>query len=260
MTTDRRDVLKAGIAAAALTVIGAGREPLLGMLMPVADSPVPPEAKAMYPGGVRFQTESLGLAQMTPDGYDAVLDKIAPAAERLAKAGATGLMLMGTSLSFYQGAKFNRALQERMTKATGKPCSTMSNAVIEGLRKMGAKRVACATAYNEDVSARLARFLTEEGFTVTVVKGLGVVKVEDVNLVTRDQLFKFSAEVFENAPKSDALLVSCGGLRTLELLDPLEKRIKAPVVSSMPHALRAGVRLVGLTGRSAGYGRLLATA
>jgi len=29
-----------------------------------------------------------------------------------------------------------------------------------------------------------------------------------------------------------------------------------PVVSSLPHALRAGVRLLGLSGRAKGYGTL----
>jgi arylmalonate decarboxylase len=53
------------------------------------------------------------------------------------------------------------------------------------------------------------------------------------------------------------MLVSCGGLRTLELLEPLERRCGIPVVSSLPHALRAGVRLLGLSGRAAGFGKLM---
>ena len=68
---------------------------------------------------------------------------------------------------------------------------------------------------------------------------------------------KFSVGVFESARKADALLVSCGGLHTLELLDPLERRCGVPVVSSLPHALRAGVRLLGLSGRVPGFGELL---
>ncbi len=75
--------------------------------------------------------------------------------------------------------------------------------------------------------------------------------------MTRDGLLQFSAGVFESASNADALLVSCGGLHTLELLQPLEQRCKVPVVSSLPHALRAGVRLLGLSGRAPGYGKLL---
>jgi maleate cis-trans isomerase len=75
--------------------------------------------------------------------------------------------------------------------------------------------------------------------------------------VTQEGLLKFSAGVWESEPKADSLVISCGALKTLDLLVPLEKRCKVPVVSSTPHALRAGVRLLGLSGRAPGYGSLL---
>ena len=49
-------------------------------------------------------------------------------------------------------------------------------------------------------------------------------------------------------------------LWTLELLAPLEQRGHVPVVSSTPHALWAGVRLLGLSGRAPGFGTLLSKA
>jgi arylmalonate decarboxylase len=107
------------------------------------------------------------------------------------------------------------------------------------------------------VNHRLRTFLQEEGFDVLTIRGLGVENVADIHNVTREGLLKFSVEVFESAHRPDALLISCGGLRTLDLLDPLERRCKVPVVSSLPHALRAGVRLLGQTGRVPGHGRLL---
>ena len=55
-------------------------------------------------------------------------------------------------------------------------------------------------------------------------------------------------------------LISCGGLKTLDLIVPLERRCKVPVVSSTPHALMASVRLVGRSGRPRGFGRVLARA
>jgi arylmalonate decarboxylase len=100
-------------------------------------------------------------------------------------------------------------------------------------------------------------FLQEEGFEVPILRGLGVEKVEDIKAVTDEGLFTFCVDVFESAENVDAMLVSCGGLRTLELMQPLEDCCGVPVVSSLPHALRAGVRLVGLSGRAAGYGKLL---
>jgi maleate cis-trans isomerase len=55
-------------------------------------------------------------------------------------------------------------------------------------------------------------------------------------------------------------VMSCGALRTLALIVPLENEIKAPVVSSTPHGLMNAVRLLGVSPRSKGFGIVLAKA
>ncbi len=211
----------------------------------------------MYPSGVRFFSMGLGLERMTPAGYNQVIDRIIPAAESLARDGAKGISVMGTSLTFYKGAAFNDQLKQSITKATGLPSTTMSTAIVEGLRAVGGHRLAVATAYNDEVNRLLTRFLEESGFTVLEVKGLGIERFEDRAPVTQDELMEVSMSAWQSAPKADAILISCGALKTLDLLAPLEQRCKVPVVSSLPHALWASVRLVGLSGRAVGYGSLL---
>jgi arylmalonate decarboxylase len=136
----------------------------------------------------------------------------------------------------------------------------MSRGIVEGLKAVGAKRVAVATAYNETVNGRLRVFLEESGFEVLGVQGMGIERFEDRPPVTQEELLNFSATTYESMSKADTLLISCGALNTLRLLDPLEKKCKVPVVSSAPHALWAGVRLLGLSGQAKGYGRLLSRA
>ena len=53
------------------------------------------------------------------------------------------------------------------------------------------------------------------------------------------------------------MLISCGGLRTLDVAKPIEERYGVPVVSSTQAAFWAALRLVGDSGRLAGYGRML---
>ena len=91
----------------------------MGMIFPPANYPVPPEATLLYPTGVKFLAEGVGLPAMTPEGYDSVVPKIVPAAEKLAKRGATGISIMGTSLTFYKGAAFNQELIASVTKPRG---------------------------------------------------------------------------------------------------------------------------------------------
>ena len=213
----------------------------------------------MYGDELRFVVTGLGIQRMTPDSFDAALERIPAAAKELARAGADAIELTGTSLTFYKGEAFNQQLRETVTKASGLRATTMSNGVIDGLKAIGARRIAVATAYNEVVNARLRAFLIEHELEPLVVEGLGIEAMTDIDRVTQDDLVAFGARVRAAAPAADALFVSCGGFRTLEIIAPLEARTGVPVISSMPHGLWAGARLVGLTGAAPGYGRLLSS-
>ena len=262
MDFSRRDFLTSCAAAAAAGLAvgkasAADRVPVLGLIFPPADRGVPEEGLAMYGDTLRYVVTGLGVERMTPEGFEAVIARIPAAAEKLAAAGADAIELTGTSLTFFRGEAFNQQLREAVTKASGLRATTMSNGVIDGLKAVGASKVAVATAYADEVNQRLHAFLIEHGLTPLVVTGLGIEAIADVDSVTQDDLIEFGARVRASAPEADSLLVSCGGFRTLELIAPLEARTGVPVISSMPHGLWAGARLVGLSGAAPGYGALL---
>ena len=263
MLTNRRDFITACAAAAAATQLGADRAtaadkvPVLGLIFPPADRGIPEEGVAMYGERLKFVVTGLGVERMTPEGFNAVIDRVPAAAKKLAELGAEAIELTGTSLTFYKGEAYNQQLRKTVTDASGLPATTMSNGVIEGLKAVGARKVAVATAYNDEVNTRLRAFLIEHGMTPVVVTGLGIEAMKDIDRVTQDDLIAFGERVRKSAADADSLLVSCGGFRTLEIIAPLEARTGVPVISSMPHGLWAGARLVGLSGAAPGYGRLL---
>jgi arylmalonate decarboxylase len=257
MTHTRRDFLAASIALAVASRRASAADPTLGLIFPPKDYPVPLDATRLYPSGVRFLSRGIGLERLTPDGYDAAIPKVIPAAESLVRDGATAISVMGTSLTFYKGRAFNEELTARVEKATGVPVTTMSTGIVEGLRAANARRIAVATAYNVEVTDRLEAFLEEYGFQVLSAKGLGYEQIPAGGDILDNRLSEFCAETFEGAKNADTLLISCGGLKTLDLIVPLERRCKVPVVSSTPHALMASVRLVGVSGRARGFGRVL---
>jgi arylmalonate decarboxylase len=227
----------------------------MGMIFPPADYPVPPEAKRLYPHGVTFLAEGLAFNGMTIESYDEAVPRIVPAALKLKERGATAISIIGTSLTFYKGAAFNQDLIDRVHAATGLPTTSMSSGIVDGLKVAGAKRIAVATAYTDIVDATLERFLKESGFEVASIKGLNLIRAS--NAVSQTQLFDFCVDAFGAVPRADTLLVSCGGLSTLDLLVPLEAQCKVPVVSSTPHALMNAVRLTGVSPRASGFGRVL---
>src|SRR6266566_3862086 len=265
IVSSRRDFLKIASLATAYAALGAPAleavgEPALGLIFPPLNYPIPPDAKRLYPTGVRFLGNGVGLpGGMTIEGYEEAIPRALPAAEALAKEGAKAISVFGSSLTFYKGAKFNEELTQKVTKLTGLPATTQSNGLVDGLRTANARRVAIATAYTEGVTERLKLFLEEHGFQVAFARGLGYERIPE-GAATQEILFKLGVDVYANSSKADALVISCGGLKTLDLIVPLENQIKVPVVSSTPHGLMNGVRLLGISARVHGFGMVLAKA
>jgi arylmalonate decarboxylase len=229
--------------------------------VPFTADEVPFEGPVMYPG-VHFVPRGVGVRALTPEGYEPAWNGILPAADYLAAKGVDAIMVIGTSLTFYQGPQAHARLLEDLRQRTGLPVSTMSQAILEGLREVGAKRVAVATAYTDVVNRRLKELLAADGFDVIALECFDLLEFAGPSKKTEADIIALSdsavakANVAE-AGGAEAILISCGGLRTLGVAVPLESRHAIPVVSSATAAFWAAMRLVGESGRIAGFGRLL---
>ena len=228
----------------------------VGLVVPFATDDVPAEGVQMYPD-VTFIARGVGVRSLTPQGYDAAHEGILPAAEHLASKGVDAIMVIGTSLTFYRGAQAHARLLERLRVTTGLPVSTMSQAVVDGLRSVGARRIAVSTAYADEVNKRLDQFLTDNGFEVLALEGFGLVGFGDPGRKSEQDIIDLSIKVCADAQAAEGLLISCGGLRTLNVAKPIEARCGVPVVSSTQAAFWAALRLAGDSGQLAGYGRML---
>src|SRR6187551_1030048 len=246
MLISRREFLTAAgltVAYAALAdcPFALAATPTLGLIFPPENYPIPADAKMLFPSGVEFIGNGVGLpGGMTVQGYEEAVPRILPRAAELAQKGANVISVFGSSITFYKGAKFHDDLITQVEKATGRKATTQSNGLLDGLRTANAKRVAIATAYTDIVTERLKIFLQEYGFEVTSAKGLGFTSVPEGSN-TQAILHKLGMEAYAASRKADALVMSCGALRTLDVIVPLEKEIAAPVVSSTPHGLMNGV-------------------
>ena len=58
-------------------------------------------------------------------------------------------------------------------------------------------------------------------------------------------------------PDADAIFISCGALRSIEIIDELEARTGKPVVTSNQALAWHALRLAGIADRIEGHGRLL---
>ena len=260
MTMQRREFLELAALASALAAAGLparAAEPVAGLIFPPANYPMPPDVQRLYPSGVKFIGNGLGFIGMTIESYDEAIPRALPRAQELASQGANLISVFGSSITFYKGAKFNKELCDKVTALTGLPATTQSNGLIDGLKHVNARRVAVATAYTDVVTDRLKSFLGEHGFEVASTKGLGYERIPE-GAANGDVLHELGVASYKLAGKADALVMSCGGLRTLDVIVPLEKSIGVPVVSSTPHGLWHCARMLGVKTKIAGFGMVMA--
>jgi arylmalonate decarboxylase len=261
MRTSRREFVKLGATAAASAALGlpalAKTEPTAGLIFPPLNYPIPPDAKRLFPTGLRFIGNGLGFSGMTIEGYDEAIPRVLPRAADLAKEGADLISVFGSSITFYKGAAFNKELTDKVTALTGLPATTQSNGLIDGLKHVNARRIAVATAYTDVVTERLTVFLEEYGFEVASAQGLGYERIPD-GAATPKILHELGVAAYSSSSKADALVMSCGALKTLDLIVPLEASIGVPVVSSTPHGLWHCARMLGLDARIQGFGMVMA--
>jgi arylmalonate decarboxylase len=228
---------------------------LIGLIVPPADGRVPPEGAVLYPH-LKFDALGLALPEMSPSGFNSVVDSIVEKAVELQAQGAEAISIMGTSLTFYRGAEVNRQLQAAVHDATKLPTTTMSSAVVNALRKTGVRRVGLATAYIDDLNVRLEAFLRDEGFDIGAVKGLALTNVGTVKDTTPDTLTALAEAVFDMDRTVEGILISCGGLLTLDIITQLESKLGVPVITSSPAGFWDVVRLSGKDATANGFGRL----
>ena len=149
-----------------------------------------------------------------------------------------------------------RVFEELRKGAPGARPTSLITSVIRALHKVKASRISIATPYLEAVNQREVTYLEQAGFNVTNISGLNLEKDSDMIRVRPDFLADFAAQ--SDTADADAMFISCGALRSIDIVEQLERRLDKPVICSNQAMLWDMLRLAGITDRIDGYGNLLA--
>jgi maleate isomerase len=142
--------------------------------------------------------------------------------------------------------------------AAGAPSATPTSliaGVIRGLEAVRAQRIVVATPYLDEINAAERDYLTDAGFEVLAIEGLNLERDSDMVRVAPGFLLDFAAGL--DRPEADAIFISCGALRSIEIIDALEARAGKPVVTSNQAMAWDALRLAGVDDPIGGHGRLL---
>ncbi len=126
---------------------------------------------------------------------------------------------------------------------------------MAALNALNTTRIAVATPYLHEVNIIERDYMQERGFDILNIEGLGIEKDEDMVRVAPSYIAEFAASV--DRPDAEALFISCGALRSVEVIDQLEQQLQKPVVTSNQALVWDCLRQAGINDRLDGYGTLL---
>ena len=103
----------------------------------------------------------------------------------------------------------------------------------------------------------LFRSLTKAGFEVLALKGFDLFGFGEPGKKSEKDIIELSGSAIDEAKKADAVLISCGGLLTLNCAEPIEKKYGIPVVTSTQSSFWKAMGLAGDKGLVADKGKML---
>ncbi|MFD8213004.1 aspartate/glutamate racemase family protein [Streptomyces sp. NPDC059697] len=167
--------------------------------------------------------------------------RLSAGVEELRLSGAEAVVWACTSGSFVYGWEGAHEQVRALARAAGLPASSTSFAFAHAVREIGARRVAIAATYPQDVADLFAAFLREAGVEVVSSRASGIITAAEVGTWGE-------AEVLELAragdhPDADAVLVPDTALHTAAHLPALEKDLSKPVLTANQVTVWEALRL-----------------
>ena len=131
---------------------------------------------------------------------------------------------------------------------------TLVTGVVDALEELKVKNLVVGTPYLDEINTKEAEFLINKGFSVLNIQGLNLTKGIEFGTVTPEYWIKFALEINEAA--ADAIFLSCGGIRSTEVIDRIEQKVGKPVVTSNQAQMWSCLRRAGVDDKILGFGEL----
>lgn len=225
----------------------------LGMILPSGNVAAEPQMAAMLPEGVGLHVTRLSLTGSSEAQLLGMTRDVEAAAGLLADAGVDLILFHCTAVSTWDPAMEGR-LVARIEGTSGRPATATSRALLSALEALAIRRLVLVSPYIEAVNARESAYLEAHGVTVLRSAGLGIDGPQDMVKVEPGEWYRLARA--NDRPEADAVFISCTAVRSLEVVEALERDLCKPVITSNQVAAWHALRALGIRDRATGPGRL----
>lgn len=226
----------------------------IGYVLLATEQTIEDNVMALCPPGVGVHFSRLASSDLiTNETLAAQESLLAPSAASLLPDGSLDVVCYGcTSGSLVIGEE--RVHAELNRGAPNAKATSLITGVIRALHAVNAKRIVVGSPYIREINDRESRYMTDAGFEILSMTGLEIEKDSDMVRVPPKFLLEFAVSL--DQPDADAIFISCGALRTLDVVDEIEQRVGKPVIVSNQAMIWDTLRLAGIHDKLRDYGRL----
>ena len=229
----------------------------LGWIGPSISDTVLLEFYHILPEGVLVTPYDLGVQAVVDEEFQKVVGRFDEAARILKDTEVQAIFVGGTPAITKLGFDQDKAIIRRIEALTGLPTSTTPTAEVDAMRTLGMKRIAIVSPYAEALNQHLKSYLEYCGFIVVVVKGHGLVKNVDFSKGTSYMTYMMVKEAFREAKgEVDGIFFMCPRWPTVKSIEPLERDLGVPVVTTAQAIVWKGLSLLQVNEVKPGYGKL----
>lgn len=233
-----------------------GERGRIGVIVPSNGWTPDHEWPRMLPKGVSHMVTRIPLRATTPEELARMGEFAADAAELLGTAKIDVLCYGCTVETMRKGFDYDRAVQKRLQEASGTTCITMTGAVMAALNSFNARKIAIITPYVDELNELEVKFFHDIGMEVLYMKGMNIANTIEIARIPPRVVIEFGLEALNQAADADALLISCGNLRSIEAIPEIERITGKPVISSNQALIWCAIRTAGVEDTNIGIGSL----
>lgn len=227
----------------------------IGFVLLATEQTIEDDMYTLLPKGIGIHFSRVSIPDsITAQTLTDLASDLGPAAAQILPDGSLDVITYAcTSGSLVVGE--DRVFNELAKGAPAANRTSLITSVMRALNAVGAKRIVVATPYLDEINAMEKEYMESRGFEILDIQGLQLEKDSDMIRVTPESILRFAKSL--DREDADAVFISCGALRSIDIIDSLEQRIGKPVITSNQAMAWDVMRLAGITDSIDGYGSLL---
>lgn len=228
----------------------------IGLLVPAINTTMETSLWRMVPEGVSVHTARLPTNRSaTIETLQQMEEDAKVMATHVAQAEPDVIVYSCTSGSFVGGVDGDARIRRDVQAITGIPCITAAQSMAESLQAGGAKVVDMVTPYVEVTNQRLVAFLAGHGIRVNSLATFDMLDQFDHAKIEPEDIYRKARETMTG--EADAVFIACMQLRTMEIIDMLERDIGKPALSAVQATAWNAFRKLGIDPRLEKAGSLM---